>query len=357
MPEVTALMPSRPTLRVGGSVANGPTHGLMSLTVEEDVHGLCWMEAELVNWGFTGSGAGFLYLDRATFDFGTTVEVEFGRDGVTVFSGRISAIEARYPAASITTFVFCAEDGLQDLRLSRRTRTFDQVSTADVAQQLASDHGLTADVSLAGPTRAVVNQLNLSDLAFLRQLAHADGGEVWLEGGTLHVQGRADRDGDTVRLEYGGSLLHFEVRADLAHQVTDVVATGWSVADKDTIEETADASALGAELGSDSSGSDVLAAAFSERHEHLVVAEPLTSDDARSRARAAYLERARRFVTGSGSTSGDPRLRVGGRVALSGLGSTFNGDYRVVRTRHRFDAQDGYRTDFDVERAGIGAPR
>ncbi|KQW48934.1 hypothetical protein ASC77_09460 [Nocardioides sp. Root1257] len=355
MPD-TLLYASTPALRVGGSLATGPMQHLVSLTVEEDVHGLCWMEARLNNWGFTGNGIDYLYLDRATFDFGTRVEVSFGPNGGTrVFTGRISALEAAYPAGSLATFGICAEDGLQDLRLSRRTRTFDQVSTADVAQQLASDHGLTADISLTGPTRVVVNQLNLSDLAFLRQLALADGGEVWLDDSTLHVQGRADRDGGSVSLEYGGGLLHFDVRADLAHQVTDVVATGWSVADKDTIEETADSGGLGAELGSDSSGSDVLAAAFAERHEHLVVTEPLTSDDARSRAKAAYLERARRFVTGSGRTGGTPELRVGGRVTLSGLGSSFNGDYRVVRTRHHFDVHDGYRTDFDVERAGIGA--
>jgi phage protein D len=355
MPE-TALFPAAPTLKVGGTVATVPMRNVVALTIEEDVHGLCWMEARFVNWGFTGQGPDYLYLDRATFDFGTRIEVSIGPDGGTrVFAGKISAIEASYPSGSVATFGFCAEDGLQDLRLSRRTRTFDEVSTADVAEQLASDHGLTPDISLTGPTRTVVNQLNLSDLAFLRQLAHADGGEVWLDDGTLHVQGRADRDGGSVALEYGGSLLHFEVRADLAHQVTDVVATGWSVADKDTIEETADSGGLGAELGSDSSGSDVLAAAFSERHEHLVVTEPLTSDDARSRAKAAYLERARRFVTGSGTTGGTPELRVGSRVSLSGLGPSFNGDYRVVRTRHHFDLHEGYRTDFDVERAGIGA--
>lgn len=356
MTTITAAYASTPTLRVGGSVATGPMTQLQSLVVTEDIDGMCWLEARLVNWGFTGSGVGYLYFDRTTFDFGATIEVAFGPDATTLFTGRISALGAVYPNGGIAALELSAEDRLQDLRLTRRTRTLNQVSTQDVARQLASDHGLSADVTLQGPTRRVVNQLNLSDLAFLRQLAHADGGEVWLDGTSLHLQARSDRDQGQVSLDYGGggSLLSFEVHADLAEQVTDLAVTGWSVADKDVIAETADSSVLSGELGSDTSASDVLATAFAPRHEHLVVAEPLATDDARARATATYLVRARRFVCGSGATAGNPQLRVGCRASLSGLGPLFSGDYRVVRTRHHYSLTGGYCTDFDVERPGIG---
>ena len=352
----TAAYVSTPTLRISGSVATGPMSQLESLVVADDIDGMSWLEARLVNWGFAGSGVGYLYFDRTTFDFGSTVEVAFGPNDTTMFTGRISAIGAVYPDGGIAALELSAEDRLQDLRLTRRTRTFEQISTEDVARRLASDHGLSADVTLPGPTRRVVNQLNLSDLAFLRQLAHADGGEVWLDGTTLHLQARNTRDQGQVSLDYGGggSLLSFEVHADLAHQVSDVAVTGWSVADKDAIAESADSSTLAGELGGDTSASEVLVAAFAPRHEHLVVAEPLAADDARARAAAIYLQRARRFVCGSGATAGNPQLRVGCRATLSGLGPLFSGDYRVVRTRHRYSLTEGYRTDFDVERPGIG---
>ncbi len=73
-------------------------------------------------------------------------------------------------------------------------------------------------------------------------------------------------------------------------------------------------------------------------------------------ATSLHLARARRFVTGSGTAAGSPGVRVGARVNLEGLGKPFNGEYRVTRTRHSFDLMNGYRTDFDVERAGMGAP-
>ena len=65
-------------------------------------------------------------------------------------------------------------------------------------------------------------------------------------------------------------------------------------------------------------------------------------------------DRARRFVTGTGVTDGTPGIRVRARVTIGGVGVLFSGEYRVVQTSHRFDLH-GYRTEFDVERVGIGA--
>lgn len=353
----TVAYASPPTFTIGGTVARGAMQNVVALSVDEDISGMTSLEARFVNIGTT-PGSSYLYLDRQLFDFGTEIKVGMGPNGsqTELFVGKISALQADYPGA-VATLSICAEDRLQELRLTRRTRTFEDSSTSDIANAIASDRGLSPEIDLEGPTRRVVNQLNLSDLAFLRQLARADGGEVWLEGTTLHVQGRANRDIGNVTLKYGGALMHISMRADLANQCSSLTVTGWSVADKDVIEESGDASLLGAELGpTEASGADLLAAALSERHERLVVTEPLDSDDAKTRAEAAYLARARRFVTGSGTAAGSPGVRVGARVNLEGLGKPFNGEYRVTRTRHSFDLMNGYRTDFDVERAGIGAP-
>lgn len=351
----TATYTSTPRLTVGGTPRPEQMLDLLSLAVEEDVAGLCSLEARLVNWTQTG----YRYNDRAVLGFGTEVRVAFGPEGGSeLFAGRVSALGAHYPGTGAAVWTVYAEDRLQALRMARRTRTFTDSSVADVASTIASDHGLTASVDLRGPNHREVNQLNLSDLALLRQVADADGGEVWLDGTTLHVQSRADREGGDLTLTYGRDLLSFDVRADLAHQVTAVALTGWSVADKDAIVETGDSSALGAELGPrDGSGSEVLGATLGERTERLVVTQPVAADEARARAKAAYLDRARRFVTGSGRISGNPVLRVGTRVTLAGLGAGFSGDYRVTRTRHWYDLAEGYCTDFDVERAGIGAAR
>jgi Bacteriophage probable baseplate hub protein len=349
---------SVPVLTVGGTTNTDAGGNLVALTVEETIVGLYRCEARLANYGYRNDVPDYLYLGRDVFDFGTTLAVTFGPATASrqVFAGKISAIQADYPSGEQAQVLVFAEDGLQALRLTRRTRTFEDSSTADIARKLAGEHGLTPSIDLDGPTRKVVAQLNQSDLALLREQARRDDGEVWLDGTTLHVSRRPDRDGGSVDLSYGADLLSFSVRADLADQCTEQDVTGWDVAAKDAIAESATSSALGAELaGGDTCGGDALRKAFGERTERLVRGTPLTSDDARALAKAMYLQRARRFVCGTGLTGGTPALRVGATVNLKGLGALFNGAYYVSRTRHMFDLVLGYRTEFDVERAGIGA--
>jgi uncharacterized protein len=351
---------STPALSLAGHDDPATAANLLSLTVEESIIGMSWCEARLVNFGYRNNAADFLFLSRDVFDFGTALSISVGPDGDRrqIFTGAVSALQADYPAGEPAQLLVFAEDGLQNLRLTRRTRSFEDSSTSDIAGIIASDHSLTAVVDLDAPSRKVTTQVNQSDLAFLRMLARRDDAEVWLDGTDLHTARRPDRDAGMADLAYGGSLLSFSVRADLADQCTAVEVSGWDVAAKEPITETADSGILGAEIASGgSSGSAVLEAAFAQRTERVVRATPLAGDDAKAMADAAYRERARRFVCGTGLTGGTPQLRVGTTVTLSGLGALFNGSYRVTRMRHMFDLVLGFRTEFDVERAWIGAAR
>jgi phage protein D len=346
----------RPQIAVDGAPADSLTASALSLLVEETTEGLFRCELCCYNYGLRRGGTGYLFFDRGAVEFGKELRVTLGPPELAapVFTGRISGIEAEYPQEGGGRVVILAEDGLQALRMTRRTRVFTDVSDADLFQQIAGEHGLTPQVDVSGPTYAAVAQLNQSDLAFLRERARCAGAELWVDGTTLHAKARPDRGAGTVDLEYGANLIAFSVRADLAEQCTELGVAGWDVAAKEAIEETADDSVLGAELGGDSSGASVLRASLGERKERLVHTVPLSSAEARTYAQAAFRARARRFVTGSGLADGDPRIRVGAVVNLSDLGGLFDGRYFVVRARHSYDDAEGYRTEFDVERAGLG---
>jgi phage protein D len=271
-----------------------------------------------------------------------------------VFNGRITAIEAQYPQQQPPEATLLAEDRFQDLRMERRTRTFEDVTDADVVHQIAAQHGLTAEVDADGPTYRVLTQLNQSDLAFLRERAIAIDADVWTEERTLHFQARQRRNGGTVPLRYGGNLLEFSILADLAHQRTAVRVSGWDVGNKSQIDVEAAESVIRGELNGQRSGSAVLDGALAQRYERIVTAVPLSEAEARAMAEARYRERARRFLTGMGLTDGTPAIRVGTIVELSELGRPFDGKYTVTVTRHTFDRTHGYRTAFEVERPGIG---
>ena len=120
----------------------------------------------------------------------------------TLFVGKITALEARYPEGNSPSLVVLAEDRFQDLRMTRRTRTFaDVYRLATVFSQIAGDHGLTPDVGVTGPTYKVLAQVNQSDLAFMRERARALDAELWVTDSTLSVQPRSSRGGSPVTLD------------------------------------------------------------------------------------------------------------------------------------------------------------
>lgn len=353
--DVTAYF-SQPTFTVDGQPNPDLGPRVRSVLVEETSDGLYRCEAHFDNWGQRDGRLGYLYFGRDVLEFGKQFGVTLGAGpgGGPVFDGQITALEAEYPQGGGARIVVLAEDRLQRLRMQRHTRTFEDVSDEDIVRQIAQEHSLQTDLSLNGPTHRAVIQANQSDLAFIRERARSVGAEVWVEGDRLRVKPRGERSGQPVELRYGANLLSFVVRADLAHQVTEVGVGGWDVQAKAAIDETAGESTIAAELDGGTSGSAVLAGALAERRERITAAAPMTAAQARSLAEAQYRARARRFVTGSGLADGDVRIRVGALVKLSGLGSPFDGQYAVVRVCHTYDLTNGFRSEFDVERPGLG---
>jgi hypothetical protein len=348
---------ARPTIRVDGTAQGRlAEQDLLSVLVEETSLGLFRCEASFRNWGSAHGAVDFTYFDRSVLDFGRPFSIEFGAPGASgpVFAGRITAIEGHYPLGRDAEVLVLAEDRLQDLRMERRTRSFENLSDADIFRRIASAQGLQAQVDVDGPTYRVVVQLNQSDLAFLRERAAAIDAELWIDNRTLYVQARARRNSGSVSLTWGDKLLEFTVAADLAHQRSTVRVTGWSVSEKQLIKAEASTAAIGSELAGLQGGSAILAAALAPRTETVTVATPFGQPEAQAVAEARYRARARGFVRGTGVADGNPKVRVGTRLTLAGLGPLFNGDYTVTRARHSFTLQDGFRTTFDVERPGIG---
>jgi phage protein D len=81
-----------------------------------------------------------------------------------------------------------------------------------------------------------------------------------------------------------------------------------------------------------------------------------TDDEARALADAVFDERQRRFVTASGTAEGNPAIRAGTHLRLTGLSPRFSNTYYVTHCCHRFDLERGYETDFTAESGFIGQP-
>ena len=343
---------ARPTFVVDGQARSRLADGLLSMSIAENVDGLYRCEATFGNWGSgTGTTLDYLYFDRTVLDFGKTWIVKLDND--TLFEGTVTGLEGQFPSGRSPEVTVLAEDRLQDLRMTRRTRSFADVSDAAAMRQIAGDYGLTADVTVNGPTHKILAQVNQSDLAFIRERAHVLDAEVWVNGRTLHVKPRADRRETTVTLAYRIDLSAFSVLADLAHQRTTVTVAGWDVAGKSAITHDATDSIVSGELDGGTSGASLLKSAFGERKETIAHQVPLTADDAQHAAEAEFRLRARRFITAHGVAATSGGIKVGAKADVKGVGPLFSGKYYLTDVRHLFDG-NGLRSEFTGERPGLG---
>lgn len=348
----TGIRVSRPSIFVGGQEDLTLAQGLLQMTISESVHGLYHCELKFGNWGPVQNDIGFLYFDRKKIDFGKAVQVKV--DGAKIFDGKISAIEGRFGEGCPPEVVVLVEDRLQDLRMTQRTRSFNDVTDADVMNRIARDYGLQAQIDASGPTHKFLYQHNQSDLSFLRERARFVDAEVWVDDRTLYCRTRSKRNDGTLKLNYGGELREITVSADLAEQRSSIIVVGWDVSGKSQIKYEATDQVLGGELNGDSSGSSILKSAFAARRQVLSHTIPLTSSEAQTEAESVMRMTSRRFLVARGMAQGNAKLNVGTYVDLQGLGPLFSGKYYLAHVKHIFDGLDGFLTEFTAERCGLG---
>lgn len=349
--DTSAVEESRPSIEIDGQRDATLSAGLMTMDIVETSEGLARCELMFGNWGGADS-SGFQHFDRKLLDFGKALGVKVGEE--LVFKGAISAISGSFPEGKPPQVGVCAEDRLQDLRMTRRTRSFADASLADVLRRIAGDHGLQAQIDVSGETYKHLAQVNQSDLAFIRDLARREDAQIWIDDMKLWAAQRARRNAATVELGWAGELREFHVSADLAHQRTKLVGAGWSVADKRVARHEADEAAIRAELNGAPGGAQTLQQAFGARVDTLAHAMPAVDAEARAFAEASFRHMARRFIVGRGVAKTKPGLRVGAKLKIKGVGPLFEGDYTVTEVQIRFDAKKGLRTEFCCDRPALG---
>ena len=350
---------TQPRFTVAGQEQPALSRDNVLVQIDEDIDGLQRLCAQFIAMGAVPGAAseGYLYLDGRLLDFGTEVKVGMGPTDarVDLFTGRVSGMELDLHEGRAPEVMFFAEDRLMDLRMTRRFKTYEDASDADMLQQIAAQHGLRAQADVSGPRLNVVQQWNQSDLAFLRERARRLGADVWVDNDTLRMASRDQRPGPRLTLVQGRDLVQLTATADLAHQRSEVQVGGFDDVQAERIDERAAADVVASEAQGQTHGLQVLQRAFGSRTSHRVREVPLKGEDARAWARATLLTRARRFVQVRGVAQGSTELRVGAVLRLERVSPMFEGDgYYVTRVRHTFDLERGHRTQFEAERAWIG---
>ena len=341
---------ARPTVRVDTQEYPKVTELLISVVMTEQEGGMSSLELRVSNVASDPQGgADLAFEEDDILRLGAAIAI-YGGDETgpqEIFQGTISGLEAEFSPDGPPELVVLAEDVFQRARMQRRTATHEDVSIADLGNSLAASLSLTPVITGFTENIGTQVQLNESDLAFLRRILVRNDGDMQVVGDELHLSPRGAQT-----LELHGQLIRTRVTADLAHQVTEVTVSGWDAPEGRRVTRSSNGAHSGP--GSGRTGAQVLRDAIAERSHHIGHLAITNEEEAQALADAAYDHRARRFVCVEGTAEGNPALRVGTEVTLSGLGPRFDNTYYVVRACHRWDVERGYETDFEAECAFLG---
>src|SRR5262245_16369509 len=291
------------------------------------------------------------WIDDTVFSIGNAVEIKLGYgDQIDpLMKGEVVSIELSYRASTLPEVAVRGFDRLHRLSRGRKSKTFIDQKDSDIASQIASSAGLTADAEDSGVSLKHVYQHNQTDLDFLLQRAGRIGYEVAVDDTTLKFRKRANGSSAAVTLSQGEGLLDFRARLSSAGQVTDVFVRGWSTQDKKEVIGHAGASDA-ASMGGQATGPSAVQSSFGTT-ERLIADEAIeTQAEADQIAKAHLEDAALNYVTGEAVCQGRTDVRPGLVVELKNLGTRFSGSYYVTGVAHRYTKRDGYMTHFRVRR-------
>jgi phage protein D len=306
------------------------------------------------------SVAMFKYTDRGIFDVTTEVTVAMGYAGNVqqLLFGEVATFAPTFPQGGLPMLTVTGADRLSLLRRSCPgndvSKAFKNLADWEIAKRIADRHGLDFNATQQGLKHPIVMQKDKDDLDFLMERAKTIGYDLYID---INDQGNDrlnfvkpldqsdSRPVQTFDYEWGTSLRSFSPQLKATRQVGSVTVRGWDPRTKQKIEYKATVADLPQTPGSGDTGPDK-----ATDKSDVVVDMPVSSiDDARTRAVAMLERKANQFGTASGEVMGDPALRPGSIVNISGVGARFSGAYSVTKTEHVFGS-GGYTTSFEVER-------
>lgn len=359
MPETAlselAVVAARPRVKVDGREDDRVNGLLLALEIVEREGGLTGLELRVGNVASTDDGgAEIAFEDDRVLRLGAELEVSVGvqDDAVSIFTGRVTALEAEWRTEGPPELVVLAEDALQRARMTRRTKLHADATISGLAQAVADAAGLRADVSGFSGSVGTRMQLDESDLNFLRRVLRERDGDLQVIDGALCVAPRDSIRRSTVTVAMGSQLVRVRAIADLADQVTATAIAGFDADQGQHFARESAGSRLGPGRGR--SGAAILADTLGRRRENLAHLGALSADEAQAMADAAFDQRARRFVRLEGTLEGNSAVRLGTHLTVEGLQGRFDNTYYVTEVRHRYDLERGYETDFEAECAYLG---
>jgi phage protein D/phage baseplate assembly protein gpV len=290
-------------------------------------------------------GNPFRDLDSSAFRIGAGLEVRLGSTDEnrtkSLFKGEIVTLEPSFETGGATLVVRAYDRSHRMLR-NRRQRAFSNQTVSDVVTRICREYGLTAHTDPSGDALPHLLQNNESDWEFILRLATRVGFEFVVDDTTARFT-RPGNGADEIELRYPDDLHTFRPRVTAVQQVDEVNIRGFDFKEKRQVHEMQSSPAQVTAAGI--KRNDV-AGKFGPTALEIAGQSFGSRSEARGIAQAMLDRLANGYLTADGSCAGDPRIKAGVKLQVSGVGSSFAGTYRVTRADHTLRGGGEYITYF-----------
>lgn len=262
------------------------------------------------------------------------------RTDETVFTGQIASLEFEYTKAGRHA-VIRAYAPSHNLHRGRKTRVFKDMTDSDIFSNVLGGTGVRAgDVQATSVVHKHLPQLNQTDWEFLRWRAeeNAYSMESTAEGNLCFHE---PKNNQVATIDAQTDLFAFRPRLT-APYFTSVEVDAWDATQTQVLSATEQiADTKSATL---SKGPAALAQQFSNTRKSTSMTRPGLQQAEIDKVAKALAERySETFAEAEATAQGNAKLRPGCIVEIKGVGSTFDGKYRVTAARHVLN-HHGYRT-------------
>lgn len=301
-------------------------------------------------------------FDREDLTGGATLEVSWGYPGNMAVPRRVVVKKLK----GFTTLTVEGQATSVLMNREAKTRSWENVTRAEVARQIAEEHGYSGELVDVGDTAEVldvVNQTAETDARFLRRLAAREEFEFYVDDGGFHFHERRQDAAPThVFTWYAdpgrGDVLSVDVESDLVKRAGRVTVRGRDPMERATIESTASNSSSDRatlaeviEVVDPETGATSLQTRNATASVHPTSAPTAGRASRESDARFRRAERA--TVKLSLRVVGDPALHAKSIVEVRGISGLLSGKYYVTEVKHVISSS-GYTCDLKLTRDGQG---
>jgi phage protein D/phage baseplate assembly protein gpV len=333
------------TQRLESSIAKS----IMDITVTEHLNG-----PNSFSFRLNDPKLALIDEKKGPFTEGTRVEIDMGFANNTrkMIIGEISALTADLPSSGPAVVEVQGFD-LFHGRLTRGTvyRQFGGenpnggLRDSEIVSRIAEEmqmHSIVEETDLHTSPRIQKNQTNLK---FLQDLALKNNCLVRVDAGTIYFGNQPPQRPNVVRLEWGKTLLSFSPRLSTAGLVNEVVVRAWDQKRKQRIVVNVQRDAT-SPISISPEGLEQISKGSGGRSQRVIDVPVSSFLEAKAIAESILRNQQVTAIAGSGTCLGDPLIRVGGKLELSGIGR-FAGTYSITKLTHTL-SDNGYLISFEV---------